>query len=66
MPDRHYAALCLGNVSRSLAVPSFQAGSLAAHDLTFRIDLQCGPRDAEKQPVLDDTGDGFDGGGELG
>src|SRR5215207_5445980 len=34
--------------------------------MAFFIDLQCDPRDPEEQPVLDDTGDGFDGGGELG
>src|SRR5687768_7263364 len=65
MPDRRHAALCLENVSRSLAVPSGRAGPLTANYLTFRIDLQCGPRDPQKQPVLDDTGDGLDDRGEL-
>ena len=40
--------------------------SLPAHHLTIWIDLQCGPRDPEKQSMLDDAGDGFDGGGEMG
>ena len=66
MPQRREAALSLRNVSRSSQVPWLLCSPLPMHELTILIDLQCGPRDAEEQPMLDDAWDGFYGGSELG
>src|SRR5918993_4186519 len=65
-PERRHAALRLRNVYTLPPVPRVQIGPLPARQVAHCIDLQCGPGDPKKEPVLDDAGDSLDGGGEVG